>query len=118
MPRGIGNMIERLLIRQNTPVDDGELGTTASWATLDSIDAEYVPEAAGEHLQAEQIVGQVDVRFRTRSRADITTKMRAYWTPAWPPSAPRQIFEIHAVTPDPDDREFMFLVCGSTEEHE
>lgn len=120
MPRGIGNMTEQLVIRRNTPVDDGEGGTTPAWSTLDSIDAEYVPliRSVREQLQAEHMTAQFDAHFRTRARADITTKMQAYWTPAWPPSSPRQIFEIHGVTPDPDDAEFMYLIVGSTEDDE
>lgn len=114
MPRGQGHMTEQLLIRQNTPVDDGEMGTTPAWSTLDSIDAEYMPVTAGESLRAEQVSNQVNARFRTRARVDITTKMQAYWTPSWPPSAARQIFEIHGIEPDPDDRDFMYLNVGST----
>lgn len=114
MGGSIGAMVERLTIRQNTPSTDTHgARNTANWSTLDTIDVEMVPLSGAERLDAGRIGSKVEYRFRAWARHDITAKMRAEWSPAWPSGAPRQTLEIAAIVPDPGDRAFMFLDCSS-----
>jgi len=109
-----GAMVEQLLVQQNTASANthGSL-TPAVWSTVDSVAAERIPLSGAEQLEAGRVGSSVQYRFRIRARADITAAMRALWTPAWPPSATTQVVEIHAVVPDPKDRGFCLLECGT-----
>jgi head-tail adaptor len=84
----------------------------SGWADFATIFAEQLFVRAFEKLQAQALQGQLDYRFRTFTRADITVEMRARWTPAWPPGAPEHTLEIHGVTPDADGRQYMLIDCG------
>lgn len=109
----LGALCERLLVQQDTTSTDTSGGRSSSWGTLDTLFAERIPLSAGETLEAERLGSQVQYRFRVHARADVTAKMRALWTPAWPRSAARQVLQIHAVVPDASDRGFMVLECGA-----
>jgi len=93
-------------------VSDAQGGRKIGWQTLDTIWAEHRAVRAFEKLQVQALQGQLDYRFRVFVRADLTTEMRALWTPQWPPGAPTHTLEIHGIVPDGDGREYMFLECG------
>ena len=97
-------------------VSDAQGGRKIGWATLAAaptgIWAEQLAVRAFEKLQVQALQGQLDYRFRVFVRADLTTEMRALWTPQWPPGAPTHTLEIHGIVPDGDGREYMFLECG------
>ena len=80
-------------------------GVAAVWG-------EMVPLSANERLQAKAISAQTNYRFRVYVRTDVTAKMRAQWTPTWPPGSSTQTLEIHGVIPWDDGRTFMILECG------
>lgn len=93
-------------------VSDAQGVPRIAWQTLDTIWAESLPVRAAERLQAQAVQAVLDYRFRVYVRPDITAKMRALWTPTWPPSSPQHTLEIHGVPRDDDGRFFMFLECG------
>lgn len=92
---------------------DAQGGARQSWSTLDTIWAEQIPLRVSERLQLQAMQAVALTRFRVAVRADITPKMRALWTPTWPPNAPQQELEIHGVLPDGDGRTDMWLECGA-----
>jgi head-tail adaptor len=94
-------------------VSDAQGGRKVGWEPLDAapIWAELLAIRTMERLQAQALTSQVDYRFRTRVRTDITAQMRALWTPSWT-SAPQHTLEIRGVVPWEDGRTFMVLECG------
>lgn len=106
-----GRLSERLVIRTVTDATDAIGGKSETEATDATVWAEMIPVRADERLQAQAVGAQADYRFRTRCRADITAKLRARWTPRWPPGAATLHLEIHGVQPDTDPA-FMVLTCG------
>jgi len=95
---------------------DAQGGQKLGWATLASapsgIWAGLVNLSGLERLQAQALSARVDYRFRTRLRTDITARMRAIWSPSWPPNAPAHTLEIHSVTPEGDGKTWMLLDAG------
>ena len=94
---------------------DAQGGRRIGWTTVDTVPAELIPLRAMERLQAQAISAQVDYRFRIRVRTDVTAKMRALWTPRWPPGSTTKTLEIHGVLPADDGRRFMLLEAGVLE---
>jgi head-tail adaptor len=80
--------------------------------TRTTVRAQLVEAVENERLQQQAITSQATYRFRVRRRADIRPKMRASWTPIWPPSAPTLALEIHGVPPDGNGATSMFVDCG------
>lgn len=95
-----------------TYFSDAQGGHAIGWETFATIWAEMIPMSALERLQALSLTSRVDYRFRTSARHDITPKMRAIWTPSWPPPASPHTLEIHGVLPWQDGRTFLVLECG------
>jgi head-tail adaptor len=93
-------------------VSNAQGQVVVGWTDVATIFAEQLTVRAFERLQVQALQGQLDYRFRTFTRADITDTMRARWTPAWPPAAPQHTLEIHGVTPDGDGRQYMLIDCG------
>jgi SPP1 family predicted phage head-tail adaptor len=106
-------MCERLVIQTNTPTTDSHGASIPSWSTLDTVFGERIPLRASETQQAARVGSQVDYRFRVRARTDITAALRISWTPLYPSGASAQILEIAGIVPDPKDRAYMFIECGS-----
>lgn len=96
-----------------THYSDAQGGRGQFWRTVDTIWAELVPLRAGERLQVAAIQSQLDVRFRVRTRPDLSPSMRVKWTPRWPPTAVEQTLQILGVVPVEDGRTWMHLECGS-----
>lgn len=95
----------------STYVSDAQGGRLESWRTLDTVAGELLPLSAGERLQLAAVQTSTLLRFRVRRRADVTTKMRATWTPSWPPQAAQLALEITGVLPWGDGRTWMQLDC-------
>lgn len=95
-----------------TYTSDAQLGRKISWSTVATVPAELVPVSTSEQLQAHAVRATAMLRFRIRSRADVTAQMRALWTPVWPPAAAQRTLEIFGVLPEGDGRVAMFLDCG------
>lgn len=96
-----------------TYASDAQGGRVVTWTTVATVPAELLPMMSGsEGLQAEAVTAQRDLRFRIRTRADVTSKMRALWTPRWPPSATERTLEVHAILPDGDGVVGTILSCG------
>lgn len=93
-------------------VSDAQGGRKIGWETFATITAEQLAVRQYEKLQVAALQGQLDYRFRTHARSDITIEMRALWTPQWPPGSPQHTLEIHGVPPDGDNRQYMLLECG------
>lgn len=95
---------------------DAQGGQKLGWNTLASapqgIWAGLVTLSGLERLQAQSLSARVDYRFRTRLRLDITARMRAIWTPSWPPNAPAHTLELHSVVPEGDGKTWMLLDAG------
>lgn len=82
------------------------------WEDFATIWAEQLGVRAYEKLQIQALQGQLDYRFRTHARGDITNQMRARWTPQWPAGAPTHTLEITGVSPDGDGSLYMLLDCS------
>lgn len=95
---------------------DAQGSPKQGWGTLASapngIWAELVTLSGLERLQAQALSARIDYRFRTRVRTDVTARMRAVWTPSWPPNALPHTLEIHSVIPDGDGRTWMLIEAG------
>jgi head-tail adaptor len=91
---------------------DAQGGRRENWVPHTTVRAQLVSTAEGERLQGEAMTAQASYRFRVRRRADLTPRMRATWTPIWPPSAPALALEIHGVPPEGNGVTSMFLDCG------
>lgn len=102
-----GALRERLRIQQAQATPDGEGGDAVSWSDVVAVPAEFIPISASERVQAQGIQSDVQYRFRVRRTPDITSKMRAIWTPVWPPGAETETLEITGVLPE--DAMFMLL---------
>lgn len=91
---------------------DAQGGRQETWRDVATIPAELMPLRAGERLQLAAIQSDVAYRFRTRRRADIEPRMRATWTPSWPPQAAEESLEILGVLPMDDGRTWMLIECA------
>lgn len=97
-----------------TYVSDSQGGRRSNWVTVGTIPAEMMPKGGGESLgPAQAIAAVIDYRFRVRSDARLTEKMRALWTPSWQAAgSAQQELEIHAIEPFEDGRTWMVLNVG------
>jgi head-tail adaptor len=96
----------------STYVSNAQGQVASGWNDFATIFAEQLAVRAYEKLQVQALQGQLDYRFRTHARGDLTTEMRARWTPTWPPGSGEHTLEIHGVVPDGDGRQYMFLEMG------
>ena len=109
----IGRMRERLRLMSRTAVSDDGGGSTVTWTTLDTVDAEYLPLKADEQLASAKVESIVSSRFRIRVRSDVTPNMRAEWRPSWLALATPKQLEIAGVHPDRlDPSAFLILEVG------
>lgn len=100
----IGRLDERITIQQKSRSADGQGGGTTTWGPLATVAAEEIPLTVAERLQAASIGSQVNRRFRIRHRTDVTPAMRIYWR--------THVLEIHGVTNDRGDRQWLLLDCS------
>lgn len=63
---------------------DAEGAQREFWSTVITVPAARDAIGSSERLQREAVQSAVDHRFRVRTRADVTAKMRVLWTPSWP----------------------------------
>ena len=92
---------------------DAQGGRRTVWRTVATLWAELVPVRAWEQLLGAGLQAQVDYRFRTWRRIDVTAGMSALWTPSWPAGAPTVTIDIHGVLPDRETPALMVLECGA-----
>ncbi len=73
--------------------------------------------ANGERLQLGAVQAISPFQFRIRVRTDVSPKMRAEWTPRWPPNAATEFLEISTVDPwaDPWSAGMRYQILGCTE---
>lgn len=110
---GLGVMNERLTLQQNVAIRNTHGGYTPDdWETVATIYAERIPITGGEQIDAERVGSRSQYRFRIRAREDVRPTWRALWTPVWPQDATQCVVEIHAVLPDPRERNYQILECG------
>lgn len=95
-----------------THTSNAQGGAVPNWTTLATVPAEHLAKGASEGMQARAVISSVLYRFRIRRRADVLPKMRALWTPTWPPSASQQTLEINGVYPDDRDLGAQVLECA------
>jgi head-tail adaptor len=95
-----------------TYVSNAQGQVAVGWMDYAQIWAERLAVRAFEKLQVQALQGQLDYRFRTQSRGDLTTAMRIRWTPTWPPGSGEHVLEIHGIVPDDPARLYMILEVG------
>lgn len=97
-----------------TYANDAQGGRKDTWRTLAAgVPAEGPLQARGnERIAAQAVTGIRELVFRIRSRADLTPRLRALWTPRWPPGRSAQTLEVHAVEPEGDGTVSVLLRCG------
>lgn len=96
-------------------VSDAQGGRRTGWITVDAVAAELMALGTSERLQLTAIHSDTKYRFRIRTRpGDVTEKMRALWTPSWPPNAPQHTLEINGLLPADDGRTYTYLECAES----
>lgn len=91
---------------------DAAGGRAASWRTVATVWAEMMPIRSAERLQLQAVQSDTAYRFRVRTRPDLTTELRARWTPRWPSGAGEQVLEINGVLPWEDGLTYQVLDCA------
>lgn len=104
-----GDLIERVVIQQDTTTPDSQGGRTSSWGTLATVWANVRTARASEQEQAQAIGSHVEYAVTIRYRADVTPLMKLSWTPYGASSA--KTLQIVGVTPLEGRREFVALTC-------
>ncbi len=104
MHTNIRRLSERGTLQQKTATTNSHGSTAVTWAPLETVAAQEVPISVDERLTATKIGAQATTRFRIRHRTDVTALMRWLWR--------GRVFEIHGVTNDEGQREYLLLDCG------
>lgn len=97
-----GDLNRRLALLAPVETADGEGGVTRSYATLTSLWAQVLPQAARSDVAADNLGAALRFRIVIRTRSDVTTRHRfqdgavIYRVIAARPSADRRFLEIDA----------------------
>lgn len=70
-PASVGELDQRVSIRRETLVADGQGGSTASWADVATVWAHVRPKGGREVVNADRVQGQTMYTFVMRYRSDI-----------------------------------------------
>lgn len=79
------------------------------WRQGETVYAELVPLAGQERLQMQAIQSGTLYRFRVWAMANLSTTMRALWTPTWPEGTAAKTLAITNVQPVGDGRMFYLI---------
>lgn len=97
-------MNDRIALLKRTAGRDGAgQKLPEAWAPLPEIWANVKFQSGAEAIRANADVSIVRCSIRIRVRSDVDATMRACYK--------RVDYDIQAVLPDSNDRDFMFLVC-------
>ena len=75
----IGQMNQRVAIKQLAETTDVGPGKTVAWSTLDTVWAQVEPVNADEQIQGQGQASTADYRVRLRYRSDLTPAHRLLW---------------------------------------
>lgn len=103
-----GDLLDRVVIQQNTTSADTQGGRSSSWGTLATVWANVRAARASEQQQAQAVSSYVDIAVTIRYRQDVTPAMRLSWTPYGGSAKTLQIIGVHPVD---GQREFILLTC-------
>jgi len=91
------------LLKRATTRDGAGQRLPAAWTALPDIWANVKFQSGAEAMRANADVSIVKCSIRIRARPDVDATMKARYK--------RVDFDIKAVLPDSNDRDFVFLVC-------
>ncbi|WP_306393349.1 phage head closure protein [Telluria beijingensis] len=98
-------MNDRVALLKRAAGRDGAGQPVESWSVLRTVWANVKFQSGAEAMRANADVSIVKCSIRIRAARDVDASMRARHQGV--------IYDVQAVLPDSNDRDFMFLVCES-----
>jgi SPP1 family predicted phage head-tail adaptor len=101
----IGRMRHRLEIQTATAATNDDYGpeNVLTWAKKYGLWAELLPVSGNEQITALAAVGKQTMRFRTRYKPDVTTKMRVFYK--------GQAWDIAEVNPEDHQNQYLVILA-------